>query len=1147
MKPILCLLITFSVIFAQDCWEPHTPGHYSTASQVSRLNHNYKANWSTSETPGAENWGGWQDMGICEDGTSQEPNTCWDTYRLGMHKLGAEVSYLGFNYRATWTTSETPGVENWGGWTEIGECEVDPVDLSDIILSNESITEASGDNAIVGYLSTNLTDFGTTIYRLVAGSGDSDNSLFTIQNNILRAQHSLFHSDKASRSIRIEAMASDGTIYTEAFIIAVNKAVVTDDLTDISITPITISHFVLYSHNDLNISSMTTVEGVIGANANVQISDIDVSNWKTTINGDIWVNGSVITNSEAELNGAIYAPNGTKLGWNATHNGEVHNDIPVPFFTIPIKTVPVSSEDVLVPWNGEQLLSPGTYGNISMSDGSSMVLTAGIYNMNSLSLNSNSIKIYIDILPGETVELNVKENINLGSAAEFVFMNKFSPASLKIHTNQFNEFILPNQGKINGTITAPNTTVRINSGAVVYGAIYANKIDVGDNVTIIRPPFLTDIWHSEWAYAPPFDINQMNYSATLPVNTNSVELDYQVLYPNLTVQINGESGLSSVDISSEDEQVLFTVTDQSGISSDYTLDLITSSNSVIYVDETPSGSGNNGTSWSSAYTDLQDAIEDAKVSGKEIWVAEGTYIPSYQIDPVDTRSKTFLLYQGIEILGGFKGIETVRNPKGSPYKTILSGDIEKNDIANAFAVIPFTDSAYVSVDDNAYHVVTINGINRAKSTRLKGVTISAGVADGAGDNSYGGGVYSKYAYPAIEECIVRDNFALSHGAGIYAGGGLKGFSKALFENNHSLSGHGAALYINSSQNIDLEQVVFSGNIAHGENSAATGGAIFANKCNIAFVNSVFYNNAAAFTGGMIYGVESTFKLIHVTATKNSSANGTGGISLVDSRADILNTILWENGGDVEGDTFNISYSCITGGYEGEGNISDDPQFEDAENGSGLKVNGDKSHWGTLNDGLMLKYQSKCLDVAFDEAGIEKDIIQSKRPLNDGFDMGAYETLVPPAGATDLDVGILVITENGNDKFINLGTEALLLQNQNDKTLKKRLFSKAALTLRILAPKNDDTERMGDNAYANVGFEGTNQNKNKMRVEFRKTKTTSDYYVYTSRWVSGGKIQGKPLFLVENMSTSNSSPYYYVLNASKTGNIIAETPASQFFD
>ncbi len=928
-------------------------------------------------------------------------------------------------------------------------------------------------------------------------------------------------------------MAADGTIHTEQFTILIEQNLVTDELTDITITPTSISQFVIYSHDDLTINSKVSINGVIGTNSGITLADIVSSGWKSTVNGDIWANGTVTSNAEAELNGDIYAPGGISLGWAGNHTGEFHADISVPFITIPSKTIPVSEDNITIGFQEERLLVPGSYGDIIMSDGSSLILSAGVYNLNTLLLNSNGITVYCDIQPGEVVELNVNENLQLGSEAGFLFTNKFSPASLKIHTNQFSELSIPYASKVNGTITAPNTTVRINSGSIIYGAIYARKVDIGYDVTIIRPPFLTDIWHSEWAYSPPFDINQMNYTGVLPLNTNSVDLDYQVLYPDLTVLINNDPDLTTLPIYSGNEQVLFTVTDLDGISSDYTLALTSSSNSVIYVDATPAGTGNSGTSWAAAYSSLQDAVDDAVQSGKEIWLAEGVYTPTRQNDITDPRTKTFLLPQGIEILGGFDGTETEKDPQGSAYITTLSGDIDQND-GTAFSSLPFSGAAVDLVDDNSYHVVTINGINRANSTRLKGVTISGGVADGPGDHSYGGGVFSKYAHPAIEECAIRDNYAVSHGGGIYAGGGLQSFDKTLFENNTSLSGHGGALYINSSNTINLERVVFANNRALGENSDAVGGAIFANNCSISFLNSIFYGNTARFTGGMIYGVQSDFTLNHCTATNNSSTNGNGGISLIESSAAINNSILWSNDGETEGGSVNITYSCITNGHSGTGNIADNPSF------SGITA-GTDGLWGTQDDGLRIFSSSPCVDAADPNTSLEEDLIFTLRPLRNGYDMGAYEVPLPSSRG-NVQLGFLT----ANNEFV---TEdgSVIQHGLNHEELRKLTHSRGATTIQVHIEKNKHTRDI-NSAYGDVRFYDEQGNcPGSVRVWFYRNGETGSHYLFTSQKASGGNYtQGRPILLVlEPELATGADPDYYAIPATTYGRRSVTIPTSQF--
>src|SRR5690554_3729718 len=87
---------------------------------------------------------------------------------------------------------------------------------------------------------------------------------------------------------------------------------------------------------------------------------------------------------------------------------------------------------------------------------------------------------------------------------------------------------------------------------------------------------------------------------------------------------------------------------------------------IIYVK--PNGNGN-GTSWSLAYGNLSDALQNAQ-SGDEIWVAQGIYFPSSN----DT-SVSFLFVDGVKIYGGFFGTETLLEERAdiSGTTTILSG------------------------------------------------------------------------------------------------------------------------------------------------------------------------------------------------------------------------------------------------------------------------------------------------------------------------------------------------------------------------------------------------------------------------------------------------------------------------------------------
>lgn len=79
-----------------------------------------------------------------------------------------------------------------------------------------------------------------------------------------------------------------------------------------------------------------------------------------------------------------------------------------------------------------------------------------------------------------------------------------------------------------------------------------------------------------------------------------------------------------------------------------------SAQSIIYVDAN-NNETQNGQSWSTAFNDLQQAIDSA-IIGDTIFVAKGVYYPS-QIagSGSNERAKTFLIGSHSRIYGGFEG------------------------------------------------------------------------------------------------------------------------------------------------------------------------------------------------------------------------------------------------------------------------------------------------------------------------------------------------------------------------------------------------------------------------------------------------------------------------------------------------------------
>lgn len=111
------------------------------------------------------------------------------------------------------------------------------------------------------------------------------------------------------------------------------------------------------------------------------------------------------------------------------------------------------------------------------------------------------------------------------------------------------------------------------------------------------------------------------------------------------------------------------------------------SNPVIYVDDDATGESD-GSSWEDAYTDLQDALNDADSTDglDEIWVAEGVYTPmSNNLDEShafydDPRAKFYHSSDNVLIYGGFDGTESSFNERSNLFdSTIISGDVGYED------------------------------------------------------------------------------------------------------------------------------------------------------------------------------------------------------------------------------------------------------------------------------------------------------------------------------------------------------------------------------------------------------------------------------------------------------------------------------------
>ncbi len=381
----------------------------------------------------------------------------------------------------------------------------------------------------------------------------------------------------------------------------------------------------------------------------------------------------------------------------------------------------------------------------------------------------------------------------------------------------------------------------------------------------------------------------------------------------------------------------------------------------VYVDIDAAGGANNGSSWTDAFTDLQDGI-DLAVSGIEVWLAEGTYTPGL------SRSDSFIPKNGVRVFGGFAGGETIRQQRDwNAHPTILSGEI-----------------GGAAATDNCYHVIRAEA--STPTAMLNGLTITRGYANGGAIDNEGGGVRARGGGVTLANVTLVDNFATTGGGVMVNLGGAVRAYNCRFINNQAPGFEGGGFYGSaaSAQPLTLVNCVFTGN------SAWRGGGISLTNAGLqpVLVNLSLSGNSAGGEGGGIYVNTSIQYTIH-------------------------NSILWGNTGpNPQISAFGgvawpiVNYSIVQGGWTHGGTsvIDADPSFADAE--LRLNLNSPAIDAGDSTalplDGADINedhWDDEMIDLDLDLYWRRENIFSvpdTGIPDNEGFvvDMGAYEAWDP---------------------------------------------------------------------------------------------------------------------------------------------------------
>ena len=288
--------------------------------------------------------------------------------------------------------------------------------------------------------------------------------------------------------------------------------------------------------------------------------------------------------------------------------------------------------------------------------------------------------------------------------------------------------------------------------------------------------------------------------------------------------------------------------------------------------------------------------------------------------------------------------------------------------------------------------------NTSSNTVINGFTITNG-----GNCSDGAGIYCETASPKFSNCIITANSSSTRGGGMYLYNANPTITNCVITaNTGGPNGYGSGIYCSYASNTTIINSTISNNIGEGlrithysqasvancklsSNSGSSGGGAItlSTGSDLWMNNSTLTDNSSSFRGGAIYITGDCYAMVANSLINYNTASSYGGaIACYDSTLDITgctlgynygsnrslycnladitiaNSILWaQSTGQIytqSGDPPTINYSCVIGGYTGDGNISTDPLFTDPDGPDNIE--------GTEDDNFRLQSTSPCIDA-----------------------------------------------------------------------------------------------------------------------------------------------------------------------------------------
>jgi len=392
----------------------------------------------------------------------------------------------------------------------------------------------------------------------------------------------------------------------------------------------------------------------------------------------------------------------------------------------------------------------------------------------------------------------------------------------------------------------------------------------------------------------------------------------------ITTTFNRPVSLYAADIDGDGDQDVLPGSQYNETLALYENTRVTTSDPVVYVDVDVEGGAEDGSSWSDAYPNLQDAITNVPSGPVNIWVAAGTYRPDEGDEPTQgDRAASFTIPNFVQVYGGFDGTdrsgggarETSRNerdPDPATNGTVLSGDLGTADFPNdnSYHVATVTSDAdavldgFTIRDGNANAIAPDNSgagiwVKSGSNLTLRNARLLDNSASGSGGD--GGGLFSEGDFTM--ESVTASNNAADRGGGIYSTTGNKTLTSVTANSNT-----GAGIWVDGGENT-LTDVAANDNTKRGIRADGRGNTftdVVAGRNDNGgirsegtFTNVTVKNDTASGYGGGIH-LTGPSTLSQVTISENKTTRSGGGLYSDGYDVDLSEVTLAENAADENG-------------------------------------------------------------------------------------------------------------------------------------------------------------------------------------------------------------------------------------------------------